>query len=66
MFKLKNLGKSTPAKWVRVGLTLTAISTAISGYGLTSGIQWVSYAGLGFLVLGTLFTNMFSETPKEA
>jgi general stress protein CsbA len=58
---VKNLSKPTPAKWVKIGLTLTAISAAINGYGLTQGIQWVSILGLVCLVIGTVVTNMFAE-----
>lgn len=65
-FNLKNLNRATPAKWVKAGLSLTAVSAAIGGYGLTTGIKWVSYVGLGCLVLGTFITNMFGEhTPAK-
>jgi len=62
--RVKNLNKPTPAKWVKIGLSLTAISAAINGYGLTQGIQWVSYLGLACLVGGTLIANMFADTTE--
>lgn len=62
--RVKNLNKPTPAKWVKIGLSLTAVSAAIGGYGLTNGIEWVSYLGLICIVSGTFITNMFAE-PSE-
>ena len=64
-FKWSNLNKSTPAKWVRIGLSLNAVSAAISTYGLTAGVTWLPYAGLLFLVVGTFITNMFSDIPQN-
>lgn len=60
-FHVKNLIKSTPSKWVKVGLIFTAVSTAISGYGLTADDKMISYVGLGCLVVGTVISNMFGE-----
>lgn len=60
-FNVKNLTKSTPSKWVKVGLIFTAVSTAISGYGLTADDKMISYVGLGCLVVGTVISNMFGE-----
>lgn len=64
-FSVKNLTKSTPSKWVRIGLVFTAVSTAISGYGLTADDKIVSYIGLGCLVVGTVISNGFGELKKE-
>ena len=65
MFNIKHLTKATPAKWVKIGLALTAISTAVSGYGLTQGMKWVGYTGLACLVVGTFIVNMFGEPKHE-
>lgn len=61
-FSPKNITKATPAKWVKVGLSLISVSAAVSGYGLTQGIQWVSYFGLACIIAGTFITNMYTDT----
>lgn len=65
MFSIKHLTKATPAKWVKVGLALTAVSAAVNGYGLTQGLTWVSMSGLGCLVVGTFIVNMFGEPIQQ-
>lgn len=60
-FKFKNLKKSTPAKFVKIGVALVSVSAFIAGYGLTQGNEIVGYIGLGLGVIGTLFVNMFND-----
>lgn len=64
-FGLSQIQKPTPAKMVKLGGALIGLSTVIAGYGLTVGIHWVGYTGLGCAASGYLFTNLFgaSETP---
>lgn len=51
--KLKNINEPTPAKWVKIGSTLIAVSTFVGGYGLTSANAVVGYIGLVLGVVGT-------------
>lgn len=52
--KTSNINVPTSPKWVKIGSSLVAASTFISGYGLTSANAIVGFVGLGIGVVGTL------------
>lgn len=51
--KLSNINQPTPAKWVKIGSALIAISTFIGGYSLTAQNTIVGYIGLSLGTIGT-------------
>jgi hypothetical protein len=59
--KLKNVNAPTPAKWVKVGASLTSASAFIAGYGLTMEDQFVGFFGLGIGVVGTVITTLMGD-----
>ena len=59
--KLKNLNRSTPAKWAKIGSALVAVSSFIAGYGIVIDEKAIAYIGLATGVFGTLFVNLFSD-----
>jgi tetrahydromethanopterin S-methyltransferase subunit C len=58
---LKNIHKSTPAKWSKIGLSCVSVSAFISGYGLTTGNSIIGYVGLAIGVIGTFVSTLFTE-----
>lgn len=56
-----NYMSPTPKVWRRLGDSLLAISTFITGYGISEDIHWVAYAGLITGVAGKFLTNFFKK-----
>ena len=51
----------TPKKWRKVGDSLLAVSSFITGYGILGDQNWLALSGLIAGVLGKFLTNLFSE-----
>jgi len=64
-FGLSQIHKPTPAKMVKLGASLIAVSGAISGYSLTQNIPWIGYVGLGCMCIGTLIVTFFGDNKEE-
>lgn len=64
-FGFSNINKPTPAKMVKLGVSLVAVSTFIAGYGITTQTPWMGYTGLAIGALGTLLANMFSDEKAQ-
>lgn len=64
-FGFSHFNKPTPAKMVKLGVSLVAVSTFIAGYGITEQTPWMGYTGLVIGAAGTLFTNMFSDEKTQ-
>lgn len=56
-----NYSAPTPKVWRRLGDSLLAISTFITGYGISEDVHWVAYAGLIAGVAGKFMTNFFKK-----
>lgn len=63
-FSVKNITKSTPAKYVKIGMSLVAVATFVCGYGLTQGDKIVGYIGLAIGAVGTFVANCFNDDKK--
>ena len=51
----------TPKKWRKLGDTLLAVSTTITGYAVYEDIKWVALTALTTGVIGKFLTNFFTE-----
>lgn len=56
-----NYSAPTPKVWRRLGDSLLAVSTFITGYGISADVHWVAYAGLITGVAGKFMTNFFKK-----
>lgn len=59
--KSSNYYKPTPNKWRKLGDTLLAVSTTITGFSLYADLKWVAGVALVLGVLGKFLTNFFSD-----
>lgn len=56
-----NYMKPTPKKWRKIGDSLLAVGTFISGYAALSGNVIIIWTALALGVGGKFLTNFFSE-----
>ena len=57
----KNYYHPTPKKWRKLGDTLLAVSTAITGFAMYENVKWVALTALITGVVGKFLTNFFTE-----
>ena len=55
----KNYYTPTPKKWRKLGDTLLAVSTTITGYAVYEDIKWVALTALITGVVGKFLSNLF-------
>ena len=60
-FGFQHITKPTPKLYLRVGNSLLAVSTFISGYAFFNSHEILGWIGVGTGALGTLITRMFTE-----
>jgi hypothetical protein len=65
MIHYKNINKPTSAKWNKVALLCTTLSTFVAGYGLTAGIPIVGYIGLGLGAAGVSIPIMMAPEKED-
>ena len=58
---MSNYYKNTPAKWLKIGDALLAVSTTITGFAIYEQSKWVALSALILGVLGKFLTNFFTE-----
>jgi hypothetical protein len=61
MSLLNSYGKPTPKFWRKLGDSVLAAGTVITGYAIAEHTDWLAYTSLGLSVLGKFLTNLFSE-----
>ena len=59
--KKSNYYKPTPNKWRKLGDTLLAVSTTITGYSLYVDLKWVAATALALGVVGKFLTDFFTD-----
>lgn len=64
-FSHKNLQAPTPAKWVKIGLTLLAVSAFISTSAFAADKDVLGYIALSFGVVGTILSNFFKTSVND-
>ena len=63
MAKLKKsyFETGTSKLWWKIGDSLLAVSTFITGYGILEEMKWLAMAALVVGVIGKFLTNMFKD-----
>ena len=61
----KNIGKSRPTVLKAVGDTCIYAGGAITAISVANNSQVIAYVSLGFMILGNLFTNLYSAKSAE-
>jgi len=64
-FNFRNLQAPTPAKWVKIGLSLLAVSAFVSASAFGNGKDIIGYIALAFGVLGTFLSNFFKTSVDD-
>lgn len=63
-FGLKEFKKPTPKLMKRLGATFMGISVFVSSYAFYNSHEVVGMVGLVSGIIGTIITNMFSDTSE--
>jgi len=64
-FSHKNINFPTPAKWVKIGLTLLAVSSFLSASAFAADKFFLGYLGLSLGILGTVLSNFFKTSKND-
>ncbi len=62
---MQNYYKPTPAKWRKIGDTLLAVSTTITGFAIYEQSKGIAISALILGVLGKFLSNFFTDDTKR-
>lgn len=63
---IRNYYSPTPAKWRKIGDTLLAVSSTVTGYSVYNQMKSIAITALCLGVVGKFLSNFFTENePKE-